>query len=115
MILDRPPASISISSSSNIRLPCLASAHPAPLYRWLHGGRALSGGIGVGGRANRGDLPSGGAGSGGGGGGGGEGRGGDGALILESVGAQHSGTYQCEVWNGYGVAMATVELYVTGR
>uniref|UniRef100_UPI00358E298A cell adhesion molecule DSCAM-like n=1 Tax=Myxine glutinosa TaxID=7769 RepID=UPI00358E298A len=107
VILDRPPASISISSSSNIRLPCLASAYPAPLYRWLHGGRALSGGVGW--RANRGDLPSG----AGGGAGSREGRGGDGALILESVDAQHSGTYQCEVWNGYGVAMATVELYVT--
>ncbi|TWW74031.1 Down syndrome cell adhesion molecule -like protein [Takifugu flavidus] len=67
-----------VMASHRVELPCKASGHPAPKYRWLKDNRPLEPDT----RFRQSVT----------------------GLLIERAQPSDSGTYVCEVWNGYGNA-----------
>lgn len=75
--------------SHRVELPCKASGHPAPKYRWLKDNRPLEPDT----RFRQSVT----------------------GLLIERAQPSDTGTFVCEVWNGYGNAEVTGRLLVKGQ
>ncbi|XP_029105293.1 Down syndrome cell adhesion molecule homolog [Scleropages formosus] len=75
-----------VMESQRVELPCKASGHPAPKYRWLKDGRPLEPDS----RFRQGVT----------------------GLLIESTRPSDTGSYVCEVWNSYGNAEVVGRLVV---
>lgn len=76
-------------ASHRVELPCKASGHPAPKYRWLKDNRPLEPDT----RFRQSVT----------------------GLLIERSQSGDTGTYVCEVWNGYGNAEVVGRLQVKGQ
>lgn len=76
-------------ASHRVELPCKASGHPAPKYRWLKDNRPLEPDT----RFRQSVT----------------------GLLIERAHASDTGTYVCEVWNGYGNAEVVGNVQVKGE
>lgn len=77
-----------VMASHRVELPCKASGHPAPKYRWLKDNRPLEPDT----RFRQSVT----------------------GLLIERAQASDSGSYVCEVWNSYGNAEVIGRLLVKG-
>ncbi|XP_077360260.1 Down syndrome cell adhesion molecule a isoform X3 [Festucalex cinctus] len=75
-----------VMASHRVELPCKASGHPAPKYRWLKDNRPLEPDT-----RYRQSVTG---------------------LLIERAQPSDTGTYVCEVWNGYGNAEVVGRLLV---
>lgn len=75
-------------ASHRVELPCKASGHPAPKYRWLKDNRPLEPDTRF-----RQSVSG---------------------LLVERAQPSDTGTYVCEVWNGYGNAEVVGTVHVKG-
>lgn len=75
-------------ASHRVELPCKASGHPAPKYRWLKDNRPLEPDTRF-----RQSVSG---------------------LLIERAQPSDTGTYVCEVWNGYGNAEVVGTVHVKG-
>ncbi|XP_054586397.1 cell adhesion molecule DSCAM isoform X4 [Nothobranchius furzeri] len=75
-----------VMASHRVELPCKASGHPAPKYRWLKDNRPLEPDT----RFRQSVT----------------------GLLIERAQPSDTGTYVCEVWNGYGNAEVVGRLMV---
>ncbi|KAM7398555.1 hypothetical protein PAMA_006455 [Pampus argenteus] len=75
-----------VMASHRVELPCKASGHPAPKYRWLKDNRPLEPDT----RFRQSVT----------------------GLLIERAQPSDTGTYVCEVWNGYGNAEVVGRLLV---
>lgn len=78
-----------VMASHRVELPCKASGHPAPKYRWLKDNRPLEPDT----RFRQSVT----------------------GLLIERAQASDTGTYVCEVWNGYGNAEVVGVVHVKGE
>lgn len=78
-----------VMASHRVELPCKASGHPAPKYRWLKDNRPLEPDA----RFRQSVT----------------------GLLIERAQASDTGTYVCEVWNGYGNAEVVGVVHVKGE
>uniref|UniRef100_A0A7N6A605 Down syndrome cell adhesion molecule a n=1 Tax=Anabas testudineus TaxID=64144 RepID=A0A7N6A605_ANATE len=78
-----------VMASHRVELPCKASGHPAPKYRWLKDNRPLEPDT----RFRQSVT----------------------GLLIERAQPSDTGTYVCEVWNGYGNAEVVGRLQVKGQ
>lgn len=78
-----------VMASHRVELPCKASGHPAPKYRWLKDNRPLEPDT----RFRQSVT----------------------GLLIERTQASDTGTYVCEVWNGYGNAEVVGVVHVKGE
>lgn len=78
-----------VMASHRVELPCKASGHPAPKYRWLKDNRPLEPDT----RFRQSVT----------------------GLLIERAQSSDTGTYVCEVWNGYGNAEVVGRLLVKGQ
>lgn len=76
-------------ASHRVELPCKASGHPAPKYRWLKDNRPLEPDM----RFRQSVT----------------------GLLIERAQPSDTGTYVCEVWNGYGNAEVVGVVHVKGE
>jgi len=76
-------------ASHRVELPCKASGHPAPKYRWLKDNRPLEPDT----RFRQSVT----------------------GLLIERAQSSDTGAYVCEVWNGYGNAEVVGMLLVKGQ
>lgn len=76
-------------ASHRVELPCKASGHPAPKYRWLKDNRPLEPDT----RFRQSVT----------------------GLLIERAQPSDTGTYVCEVWNGYGTAEVVGRVLVKGE
>lgn len=76
-------------ASHRVELPCKASGHPAPKYRWLKDNRPLEPDT----RFRQSVT----------------------GLLIERAQPSDTGTYVCEVWNGYGNAEVVGIVHVKGE
>lgn len=76
-------------ASHRVELPCKASGHPTPKYRWLKDNRPLEPDT----RFRQSVT----------------------GLLIERAQPSDTGTYVCEVWNGYGNAEVVGRLQVKGQ
>ena len=76
-------------ASHRVELPCKASGHPAPKYRWLKDNRPLEPDTRF-----RQSLTG---------------------LLIERAQPSDTGGYVCEVWNSYGNAEVVGRLLVKGQ
>lgn len=76
-------------ASHRVELPCKASGHPAPKYRWLKDNRPLEPDA----RFRQSVT----------------------GLLIERAQPSDTGTYVCEVWNAYGNAEVVGVVHVTGE
>lgn len=77
-----------VMASHRVELPCKASGHPAPKYRWLKDNRPLEPDTRF-----RQSVSG---------------------LLIERAQPSDTGTYVCEVWNGYGNAEVVGTVHVKG-
>ena len=75
-------------ASHRVELPCKASGHPSPKYRWLKDNRPLEPDS----RFRQSVT----------------------GLLIERAQPADTGSYVCEVWNGYGNAEVVGRLLVKG-
>ncbi|XP_061596195.1 Down syndrome cell adhesion molecule a isoform X1 [Cololabis saira] len=75
-----------VMSSHRVELPCKASGHPTPKYRWLKDNRPLEPDS----RFRQSVT----------------------GLLIERAHSSDTGTYVCEVWNGYGNAEVVGRVHV---
>lgn len=78
-----------VMASHRVELPCKASGHPAPKYRWLKDNRPLEPDT----RFRQSVT----------------------GLLIERAQPSDTGTYVCEVWNGYGNAEVVGRVQVKGK
>lgn len=78
-----------VMASHRVELPCKASGHPAPKYRWLKDNRPLEPDT----RFRQSVT----------------------GLLIERAQPSDSGSYVCEVWNSYGNAEVIGRLLVKGN
>lgn len=78
-----------VMASHRVELPCKASGHPVPKYRWLKDNRPLE----TDSRFKQSVT----------------------GLLIERTQPSDTGTYVCEVWNGYGNAEVVGRLQVKGQ
>lgn len=78
-----------VMASHRVELPCKASGHPAPKYRWLKNNRPLESDS----RFRQSAT----------------------GLLIERAQPSDTGSYVCEVWNSYGNAEVIGRLTVKGR
>lgn len=78
-----------VMASHRVELPCKACGHPAPKYRWLKDNRPLEPDT----RFRQSVT----------------------GLLIERAQSSDTGTYVCEVWNGYGNAEVVGRLQVKGQ
>lgn len=76
-------------ASHRVELPCKASGHPAPKYRWLKDNRPLEPDT----RFRQSVT----------------------GLLIERAQPSDTGTYVCEVWNSYGNGEVVGRLLVKGQ
>lgn len=76
-------------ASHRVELPCKAAGHPAPKYRWLKDNRPLEPDT----RFRQSVT----------------------GLLIERAQPSDTGTYVCEVWNGYGNAEVVGVVHVKGE
>lgn len=78
-----------VMASHRVELPCKASGHPSPKYRWLKDNRPLEPDT----RFRQSVT----------------------GLLIERAQPSDTGTYVCEVWNGYGTAEVVGRVLVKGE
>ena len=78
-----------VMTSHRVELPCKASGHPAPKYRWLKDNRPLEPDS----RFRQSVT----------------------GLLIERAQPSDKGSYVCEVWNSYGNAEVVGRLQVKGQ
>lgn len=78
-----------VMAAHRVELPCKASGHPTPKYRWLKDNRPLEPDT----RFRQSVT----------------------GLLIERAQSSDTGTYVCEVWNSYGNAEVVGRLIVKGQ